>query len=67
MNAYQEYLRDHGTPEELRAILGPNWAICRKTPSNISRYGRCITRREYDQANRAAIELRLVRATDRRG
>jgi len=37
----------HATVAELRAILGDRWAICRNTPKNRQRYGRCITRQEY--------------------
>ena len=47
--------------EELRPFLGDKWAIARKTPGNLSRYTRCITQREYDQACLKAIENRVPR------
>lgn len=59
MNSYYaEYLKTHGTAEELRAILGPSWGICRKTPKNLERYTRCITLREYNDAHRLAVSRR---------
>lgn len=47
----------HPLPDELRAVLGPNWAICANTARNRARYTSCITEREY----KLAIELALDR------
>ena len=52
-------MTDYATPDELSAILGPRWAICRNTPSNRERYGRCITRRQYAEAQRQALAARV--------
>lgn len=57
-DCYREYLKTNATAEELRAILGENWGICRKTPNNLERYARCITRKEYDEANKLAVSNR---------
>lgn len=46
------------TPKELRDILGTRWAICRKTPRNVERYGNCITKLEYNRAAKLALEKR---------
>ena len=62
---YAEYLKTHGTPAELREILGPGWGICRPTPRNLERYARCITKKQYDEANRLAVARRVVQATSR--
>ena len=35
------------TMEELAAVLGSNWAICRGTPANKARYGNCISKQHY--------------------
>ena len=56
--AQPEYYAANATANELRAILGPGWAIARKTPANLARYGRCITRREYEEACRQALANR---------
>jgi hypothetical protein len=48
--------------EALTAILGKGWAIARKTPRNLARYGRCITRREYEEAARQAVEAQRRQA-----
>lgn len=32
------------------ARWGENWALCRATPNNRARYGRCISKREYQRA-----------------
>ena len=37
---------------------GKNWAIARKTPKNLSRYARCITRREYNEAKQLWADQR---------
>lgn len=52
------YYANEPTCAELCAILGPRWAICRDTPKNRERYGRCITRREYAAARKAALAAR---------
>ena len=44
--------------DELRAVLGPNWAICRPTERNRERYARCITERQYQAAIREAARRR---------
>lgn len=49
---------NYATPEELKAVLGDKWAICRNTEKNRARYGRCITKREYRNAHAEALELR---------
>jgi hypothetical protein len=36
--------------EFLRALFGPRWAVARKTPNNLARYGRCVTKAEHDGA-----------------
>lgn len=46
------------TPSELEAILGPKWCICRKTEKNIARYGKCISHKEYREANIKAVSMR---------
>lgn len=54
-----DFYANKATPEELRRILGPSWGICRKTPTNLERYGRCITRKEYEAAQRQALRERV--------
>lgn len=49
---------DYPTPQELEAVLGPHWAICRDTKRNRDRYGRCITTKQYRAACTEALELR---------
>jgi hypothetical protein len=29
---------------------GSNWALCRSTPNNRARYGRCVSQAEYNRA-----------------
>lgn len=36
-----------GFVDFMRSELGPNWAICRATPKNLSRYGACISAKRY--------------------
>lgn len=36
--------------EFTRQRWGPNWALCRKTSSNLSRYARCISKKEHRMA-----------------
>ena len=56
-----EFRRTNPSPEEINAILGPSWGICRATPRNLERYSRCITKREYDAALKEALRRRLPR------
>ena len=51
-----DYYATHPTPDELDAILGKDWGICRNSFENRRRYGRCITRKEY----RAAVEQAMT-------
>jgi hypothetical protein len=37
-------------------LWGPGWAICRKTPKNLERYARCLTKSEYNKAFAAHAE-----------
>jgi len=49
-------MRDFPTLAEITAIIGHvKWAVCRRTPKNLARYGQCFTRREY-----AAIQVRAL-------
>lgn len=50
----------HATCAELCAIFGPRWAICRDTPSNRERYGRCVTDKEYERAQIDALANRAA-------
>jgi len=36
--------------EYTRLLWGTHWAICRATPQNLQRYDRCVTQKEYRQA-----------------
>jgi len=56
----------YATAEELREILGEGWAICRPTPRNLERYKRCITRKQYEAAERQALQQRAIRAREER-
>jgi hypothetical protein len=54
----------HGsaTSEELRAILGPNWVVARRTLRIVQKYGKdvnCVSLRKYHEAERQAIESRV--------
>ena len=53
-----EFYATHAMVEELDAILGPGWAIARKTPTNLARYRRCVTMTEYLAAQAKAIAER---------
>ena len=55
-----DYYATNASAEELRAILGPNWGICRPTERNRERYAKCITRKEYEAAKKLAISRRTV-------
>lgn len=57
-NTATKFFRDNQTPKELSDVLGARWAICRDTPKNRERYGRCITRKTYLRACAEALELR---------
>jgi len=46
------------TPLELEPFLGDSWAICRNTPANRERYKRCITPKQYAEAQRKALDAR---------
>ena len=47
------------TAEELSRELGSErWAITQDTPAHRGRYGLCITRKQYEAAERRAIERR---------
>ena len=46
------------TPDELRAVIGRNWVIARRSESIIARYGEdvvCLSQSAYDEAQRKAI------------
>lgn len=51
-------MQDYPTAAELAPFLGTRWAICRKSPKNLARYGRCITRREFQAAQQKALAAR---------
>ena len=55
-----EFYASHATADEIRAILGPNLAICRKTVANLARYGNCRSMREYQAAQRLALANREI-------
>jgi hypothetical protein len=57
MNADLYYL-NYPRAEELSAILGNRWTVARKTPRNLARYERCITRKEYLEACKKALAQR---------
>lgn len=54
----EAYRDKHASPDELDTILGPSWAICRKTPNNLERYARCVSPKEYAAAEAKAIAAR---------
>lgn len=54
----ESFYATHATPAELSRVLGPRWAICRNTERNRARYGRCITRQEYQLAQSEALDTR---------
>lgn len=54
--ASYDLLAGEPTCEELTAVLGPRWAICRGTPANKARYGNCISRKRY-----AAVRDEILR------
>lgn len=56
--AAAEYFESNPTAAELAAVLGARWAICRDTPKNRARYGRCLTAKAYRRACAEALELR---------
>ena len=53
----EDWYATHATNDELCAGLGPNWAVCRKTPRNVTRWN-CVTRKEYDAACKRALAAR---------
>jgi hypothetical protein len=55
-------IASHGgaTAAEMSRELGSeHWAICRNTPANQERYGKCVTAKAYDEAEIRAIEGRM--------
>lgn len=48
-------------PEDLREMLGQNWAICRPTERNKERYTNCVTRRQYLAAEIAILKRKGLR------
>lgn len=54
----ETYRDKNASPDELNAILGKSWAICRKTPNNLARYARCLSPKEYAAAEAKAIAAR---------
>lgn len=46
------------TADELSAILGPSWGVCRATARNRARYARCISAKEYKAACAEALRRR---------
>jgi hypothetical protein len=61
MNTQQiaEYFATKPTAAELSAVLGSNWAVCRKTAKNMARYSRCLTPKEFAAAKRQALAARV--------
>lgn len=51
---------NNATVEELQAILGPSWAICKNTPKNRERYSNIITRKQYEKACAEALARRKL-------
>jgi hypothetical protein len=51
------------TALDLEPFIGRKWAICRNTPDNRERFGRCLTRKEYEQAEAAALAVKLEKVT----
>ena len=45
-------------PDDLEPYIGRQWAICRDTPANRERYGRCLTKKQYAEAQDKAITAR---------
>lgn len=54
-----EYFATKPTAAELSALLGSNWAVCRKTAANVVRYSRCLTPKEFKAAQQAALAARV--------
>jgi hypothetical protein len=46
------------TVKELEPFIGRNWGVCRKTPRNLTKYDRCLTRKEFKAAQEAALKAR---------
>jgi len=61
MTLYQEWYKDHPTNDELCAVLGHNWAVCRDSFKNRCRYGRCITIKEYRAATKLIMQTRQAK------
>jgi hypothetical protein len=36
----------------LEQRFGPRWALCRNTQANRERYGKCLTRKQFDEVIR---------------
>lgn len=54
----KQYWETHPTPDELRAILGPKWAVCRDTEKNRAEHGVCLSLPEYRAACAIALKRR---------
>lgn len=52
---------EYASPSELAIELGPQWTICRNTPENRRKYGKCITHAEYNAAVKRALAKRKKR------
>ena len=48
-------MTDYPTVAELRPFLGDGWTVCRATAANVARYGRCVTPREFREAQERAL------------
>jgi predicted amidohydrolase YtcJ len=55
---YPAYDNPWPTVDELRPFLGSHWAVCRATPASLTRYGRCITRKQFVEAQAKALARR---------
>ena len=54
-------LLEYPSPAELCAIFGPHWAVCRNTETNRTRYHRCITRKQYQDAAKEILAARQTK------
>lgn len=57
-------VESHGYPSsaELKAELGENWVLARRTKSIVAKYGdnvRCYSHAQYEAAERRALEKRV--------
>lgn len=52
------YYAEHPTLQELDAVLGRKWAVCRKTAKNLARYERCISPAEFKRIEASILAAR---------